>query len=101
RCASLTTPAGTTTYTYDAASRLVTVTDPHGSVTTYSYESRGNLTGRSLPDGVTSVYAYDQLDRLISQVSTDGSTLLLQDLYTLDAGGQRTSIQETDQTGSV
>ncbi len=102
RRTSLTTLAGTTSYQYDAAGRLIQVVDPAHHTTAYGYDSRGNLAQRTLPNGVTTVYSYDELNRLVSLTTTGpGNVQIWQDLYTIDAAGQRTSVQETDQTGAL
>jgi len=44
RLASVTTAAGTTSYTYDTQKRLTRVTYPEGNYANYSYDARGNVT---------------------------------------------------------
>ena len=49
RCLSVTTPAGTTKHTYNAAGDIATSTDAMGVTTTYSYDPNGNPTSVSTP----------------------------------------------------
>lgn len=55
---------GTTSYDYDGANRLTSVTDPHGFVIGYSYDEAGNLTTLTYPGNKTLLYTYDALNRL-------------------------------------
>jgi YD repeat-containing protein len=57
---------GTTTYTYDAAHRLISQTDPHGFTVTYGYDEAGNLTEITYPGDKKVIYTYDELNRLIT-----------------------------------
>ena len=58
-------PNRTTSYTYDALGRQLSVTDPLGNVTSYTYDVLGNMlsTGDSLEN--TTFYTYDHLSRQI------------------------------------
>ena len=51
------------TYTYDQLNRLSTVTDASGA-TTYAYDAVGNTQNFTYPNGVTHAYSYDTLNRL-------------------------------------
>jgi|HubBroStandDraft_6_1064221.scaffolds.fasta_scaffold02149_4 RHS repeat-associated protein len=103
----------TTSYTYDANSNRLTMTDPQSGVTNYVYDTLNRLstltpptafsstgfgftydalsrrTQMTRPNGVTTNYSYDSLSRLLSvlhQVSTntiDGAA------YTYDSAGNR------------
>lgn len=55
---------GTTSYTYDAAGRLATQTDPHGFTVGYTYDAAGNLSELTYPGGKKVIYTYDELNRL-------------------------------------
>ncbi|MBD8528284.1 transglutaminase domain-containing protein [Pseudomarimonas arenosa] len=58
-----------TTYTYDPAGNLATMTDPLGFVTRYTrYDASGNLLEMVDPNGLLTEFAYDQRDRLIEQL---------------------------------
>jgi RHS repeat-associated protein len=73
--------SGTTTYEYDAADRLTTVTDPAEAVTTYSFDDNGNQTAAG-----DTTYTYDLADRLAT--ATVGSTT---ETYTYAGDGVRLS----------
>ena len=92
---SLTTPAGSTHYTYDAANRMRTVTDRDGGTTSYSYDSVGRLVGTEYPNGVVAVRQYDALDRLIGiQFHTPTGGTLAGYEYTFNQAGLRTEVRE-------
>ncbi|MGW5628580.1 polymorphic toxin-type HINT domain-containing protein [Streptosporangium sandarakinum] len=67
--------AGTATYTYDAASRLKTATDPvTGRTWTYGYDNADRLTSQTSANPAnTQSYTYDAVDRLTSQTLKNGS----------------------------
>ena len=84
-----------TTYTYDAAGGLTSVTDPVGGVTSFSYaggrltgvtdpagrttqfsiDGAGNLTAVTTPDGATAQYSYDSRHRLTTRTDPRGGTI--------------------------
>lgn len=51
-------PAGTTSYTYDAAHRIVTLTDAAGGVTTNVYDGSNRVTKQTDPIGRATSFAY-------------------------------------------
>ncbi|KRT69834.1 MAG: YD repeat-containing protein [candidate division NC10 bacterium CSP1-5] len=81
-----------TIYAYDAAGRLLNVTDPAGGVTSFSYaggklagvtdpagrttqfsiDGTGNLGSVTTPDGATSQYSYDSRHRLTTRTDPRG-----------------------------
>src|SRR5262249_49282287 len=78
----------TTSYTYDANGRVISVSDPLGKVWTRTYDQFGRLTATTDPLGNSTVFAYDKMNRLISQ--TDGANLPSQSrqtVYAYDASG--------------
>ena len=87
---SMTTSAGTTTYTYDSADVLLTSKkDPSNRVTTYTYDANGNLTKAVYdPTGAnqTTRYTYDGSNRLTGVTEPNGTTVQ----FTYDADGHRT-----------
>jgi RHS repeat-associated protein len=82
-------PSGeTTTYAYDGAGNLTTVTNPAGQVTTYGYDGANEQTSTSYSDGVTHgvTYAYDADGERTSMTDVTGTTL-----YSYDSLGRQTS----------
>jgi RHS repeat-associated protein len=72
---SMTTPAGTLTYTYDAADRLLSTS----AGTTFTWDANGNMLSKG-----TTTYAYDVANRLTQVVS--GTTTLQ---FTYDGDSKR------------
>jgi RHS repeat-associated protein len=111
--------SGTNTYTYDAASQLLSdgssySYDANGNRTmsgyttgsdnemssdgtyTYSYDAEGNLTSKTTGSGssqVTWTYSYDNANELTGVVETGSSGTLAQLTYTFDAEGHRVGEQ--------
>ncbi|MCL2837133.1 MAG: polymorphic toxin type 44 domain-containing protein [Defluviitaleaceae bacterium] len=81
----------TTTYEYDRLNRLIKLTDPMGMSESYVYDRAGNLTGKTDKNGVTLTYAYDSLNNLTSV--RNGSTTLQSYTYT------RTGLRRTESGG--
>lgn len=101
-----------TSWTYDAANRVTSQTDPDGAVTAYAYDGKGNLTKSSSPARGTTLYTYDSLGRLTSEMDADGvrveygwngalitsvATASGTTRYSYDAMGRPTAV--TDPTG--
>jgi RHS repeat-associated protein len=61
----------TTNYTYDAAGRQLTSTDPLGHVTTYVYDSVGNRSAVTDANNHTTTYTYDAVGRALSVTAPD------------------------------
>src|SRR4029077_15427281 len=63
---SVTTPAGTTAYSFDVLNRVVNVTvnpvpvGPNAIVTGYTYDAVGNLARTTLPNGTSEIRQYDR-----------------------------------------
>jgi YD repeat-containing protein len=83
------TEAGTTTYGYDQAGRLTTVTGGSGSVAQYSYDGNSNRLTRTVGTGVENAI-YDDQDRLLAY---NGAT------YTYTAAGELAT--KTDASGTT
>jgi RHS repeat-associated protein len=86
-------------YTYDSLNRLSTVVDnnlPAGqNTTTYAYDSASNLVTVTYPNQLTSTIQYDSLNRLTSlNSSTVSSTQVSGYNYQLGATGNRTGATE-------
>jgi RHS repeat-associated protein len=80
---------GTTTYAYDSADRLTSVTAPHTGPVAYGYDAAGRRTGLTYPGTNHQVtYAYSSRGELSSV--TDW--LMNVTSYTYDAAGRRTGL---------
>lgn len=80
----------TTTYTYDAASRATSMTDPDRGTETYAYDQNGNLIQVVDARGSagTTYLGYDGADRLLWRNTTNSSTgAYLTDSYDSTANG--------------
>ena len=73
--------AGTTTYAYDAADRLTSVTAPGQSAVSYTFDNNGNQTAAG-----ANAFAWDLADRLVS-ATVGGAT----ETYTWAGDGRRVS----------
>ena len=79
------TEPGTTTYTYDDAQQLTTVTGPDGA-SFYSYDQAGNLTTVTGPDG-TDTYTWDSQNMLtVARIGGTSQT------YAYDADARRVTV---------
>jgi RHS repeat-associated protein len=105
----------TNSYTYDANSNRLTLTDPQGGVTSYAYDTLNRLstltpptafsstgfgftydalsrrTQMTRPNGVTTNYSYDNLSRLLSVLHQVSSSTIDGAAYTYDSAGNRTA----------
>lgn len=85
---TMTTPAGTTTYGYDADNQLVSAALPGGRTITYNYDAAGNRTTVNDTGAANATYAVNNLN----QYTTVGTTS-----YSYDADGNLV----TSTTGGV
>ena len=89
------------TYAYDLANRLTTLTDYASRITQYTYDAANRQTGIQYPNGVQATYTYDTADRLLSLIQAHPvNGTLASATYTLDAVGNRLSMQDLDGTTS-
>ena len=81
-------------YEYDGLNQVKAMTDPSGARTTFSYDANGNLETVGAPNGTTQ-YTYDSMDRVKTRTDPIGFTGGL-NLYTY-VGGHPTNA--TDEFG--
>ena len=79
---------GVTTYTYDEANRLKTVTEPSGNTTCYTYDRANNRETETI-GGITQTYTYNDQNRLVSVTSPIETTT-----YGYDANGNQTIVEK-------
>ncbi len=80
----------TTTYGYDQAGNLVTITDPEGNETTFTYDGNGNLLSETDGEGNTTTYRYDLNNRLTQTTFADGTG----ETYIYDSEGRMTGFAD-------
>lgn len=86
---------GVTRYTYDAAGRVASTTNPFGSVVSYAYDAAGNLTELTYPGNKKVTYTYDELNRLKTVTNWLSQTAT----YVYDDAGRLSSL--TNFNGTV
>ncbi|HEY9264766.1 MAG TPA: RHS repeat-associated core domain-containing protein [Mycobacterium sp.] len=86
-----------TKYTYDAADRLIGVTDPADNDWTYGYDLRGRQTISSDPDKGTTATTYDDAGQVTTTEDARGEVLA----YTYDALGRKTSMRDDTTSGAI
>lgn len=83
-----------TVYAYDKASRLRTITQTgvNGTQsTTYDWDAASRLTQKTLPNGIRQILAYDDANRLLSITYKRTDDSVVEEIsYAYDANGQRT-----------
>lgn len=76
-----TAPAGRTigdpsvTRAYDAAGRIIAITDWLGERTEYGYDRNGNVTEQRYPNQTKAVMSYDRVDRLARRTGPGSARL--------------------------
>jgi RHS repeat-associated protein len=96
RRASMTDPRGNTTnYGYDAAGRQTSITDPLGGKVTFAYDLAGQKTSVVNPRGDTMAFTYDSLGNVLTQTDPAGKVTT----YAYDLAGRLAS--KTDPRGIV
>ena len=83
---------GTTVYTYDALSRLETVTEPLGRRTCYTYDMAGNRVSETVTDESSTCqtsYSYNEQNRLMHTVKSVDSVVTESTLYSYDNNGNQ------------
>jgi RHS repeat-associated protein len=86
------------TYGYDLLNRMASVTDWLGGVTAYTYDAAGNLIHTANPNASAVNYGYDTASRLISLINSGPNSATISSYaYTLDAIGNHTQVNQTEQ----
>jgi YD repeat-containing protein len=101
-----TDPLGhTTTYDYDAVSNQTSVTDANNHVTTYTYDTDNQKTSTTLPLGRQWTYAYDPDGHPTTVVDANGNATPAQGdgttTSTYDRAGRLSAIEYSDATPDV
>jgi len=85
------------TYTYDEAGNVETITDPFGRTTTYTYDALNRVDTITRPNGVTSAHAYDARGWVESIVHADsGGTVIASVAYVRNPSGEPNRITRED-----
>jgi len=82
------------TYAFDKAGRMSAVTDWASRTTTYTYAADDLVTGMTTINGTNVTNTYDNARRQTQVAHVRSGTTLLQNAYTLDNVGNRTSVQD-------
>jgi RHS repeat-associated protein len=80
-----------TTYAYNSAGKLATITDAAGNTWHYAYDLLGDQTSQASPDTGTTTTSYDAAQRVVSVTDARGKTTSL----TYDADGRKTAAYDT------
>ena len=80
-------PTVVTSYTYDAAGHLLTLTDPVGNTTIYTYNYLGLVATEPNEKNATRYYTYDALGRLVQKTDRNDRVTT----YTYDSVGRLTA----------
>jgi RHS repeat-associated protein len=80
------------TYTYNANSRLHTITQTPLNTVTIDYDALGRRTRLTLPNAVSTEYQYDAVSRLTGLIYRNALGLLGDLTYTYDPAGNRTGV---------
>jgi RHS repeat-associated protein len=76
RLTSVTDPASNITqYTYDTENNLLSITDANNHTTQFAYNARGWVTQTTFPSTLAESYAYDLVGNLLSKTDRKGNTI--------------------------
>ena len=89
--------AQTTAYTYDAADRPLTITNPSSATTTFTYDAMGRRSTVTYSNGTVSTLTYDNVGRLatLAHQAASAPSAFTSLAYTYDAAGNRTALSQT------
>jgi RHS repeat-associated protein len=89
---TMTTPAGTFTYYFDAGGRPSSMTNPFNETTSWSYQDNNWLQTQTLANAATATYTYNPLGQVTHLVNQIGSTTISDYTLTYDGAGNRASV---------
>ena len=95
---------GTTSYTYDALNRLLTVTEPTGKVTAYTYDMAGNRVTETITSGSETIknnYSYNEQNRLEDISTSVNNTVVELTSYTYDNNGNQLETIKTEYVDGI
>ncbi len=87
-----------TTYNYDNANRLTTLTDEASQNFTFGYDNANRLMSKVMPNGITSTFDYDGMSRLARLKHQSTSATLTDNQYSYNSANQISQIAELSQT---
>ncbi len=85
----------TTTYGYDDANRLKTVTDWNNGITAYTYDAANRVTQIAYPNTDSASYSYDNANRVLGISDYQGGTEIALFTYTYDPNGNRATAADS------
>jgi RHS repeat-associated protein len=98
----------TRTFSYDALSRMLSVSNPESGTVTYTYDGNGNVLTKVAPAPnqtgtatVTTSYSYDALNRLTQKSYSDGKTPPVNFLYDTATGWTNPTITQSNLIGRL
>jgi len=86
-----------TTYAYDTEDNLTSILDANGHSTFFTYDAFGRVTQTNFPSTLSETYAYDANNNLTSKTDRKGQTIT----YVYDALNRLTHKGYPDATGSI
>ncbi len=76
RLTSVTDPASNvTTYAYDTENNLLSITDANSHTTTFAYDAFGRVVQTTFPSNLSEFYAYDAINNLVSKTDRNANTI--------------------------
>lgn len=96
--------SGTTSYTYDALNRLLSVTEPDGKITAYTFDASGNRTTQQVTNGsdvTLTEYTYTAQNRLTSAAETKSDGTVKTTGFCYDNNGNTVSSHEETLSGTT
>ncbi|PZF62146.1 hypothetical protein DEI92_01150 [Curtobacterium sp. MCBD17_034] len=94
---SSSTGADTTTYGYDAAGQMTSMTDPAGNESRWTYDLQGDQVSAVDPDSGTTTATYDLDGEQLTRTDARGRTVA----YTYDDDGRRTAEYDGSTSGAL